>query len=390
MSGKLYAHGTARLPIRLRAMATVGVRMMFHDKLKFAGTVSGVVFAVLLSVQQLSILFALLHKNTQFVDNCGADIWVVPPNTQLLQPGERLHIAVLTQARTTSGVLEAQPLLLTAATLRKPTGGSESISVVGVEVTSRLGRPWNVVAGDPRTLTMPDTMFFEDSQREKYGAMNLGSIREVNGHRVRVGGFTWGLVPFGPAYAFADADLARTLTGIASDRVSFVLVDVAPGTPVEDVRRALEHRLPEAMILTREQFHASIVTNLLKQQLGMSFGISTSFGLMIGLVIVSLSMFSSVLDNLREFGTLKAIGCTNLDLTVLLLVQSATYAIVGSVLGLGMVTFAVEGIRQALLVPIIPPFVIYLAPAVMVVLCLFAAVLALLRIRRLEPAMVFR
>lgn len=172
--------------------------------------------------------------------------------------------------------------------------------------------------------------------------------------------------------------------------MSFVLVDVAPGTPVEDVRRALEHRLPEAMILTREQFHASIVTNLLKQQLGMSFGISTSFGLMIGLVIVSLSMFSSVLDNLREFGTLKAIGCTNLDLTVLLLVQSATYAIVGSVLGLGMVTFAVEGIRQALLVPIIPPFVIYLAPAVMVVLCLFAAVLALLRIRRLEPAMVFR
>ncbi len=321
MSGKLYAHGTARLPIRLRAMATVGVRMMFHDKLKFAGTVSGVVFAVLLSVQQLSILFALLHKNTQFVDNCGADIWVVPPNTQLLQPGERLHIAVLTQARTTPGVLEAQPLLLTAATLRKPTGGSESISVVGVEVTSRLGRPWNVVAGDPRTLTMPDTMFFEDSQSEKYGAMNLGSIREVNGHRVRVGGFTWGLVPFGPAYAFADADLARTLTGIASDRVSFVLVDVAPGTPVEDVRRALEHRLPEAMILTREQFHASIVTNLLKQQLGMSFGISTSFGLMIGLVIVSLSMFSSVLDNLREFGTLKAIGCTNLDLTVLLLVQ---------------------------------------------------------------------
>mgnify|MGYP000846845705 CR=1 FL=1 len=43
--------------------------------------------------------------------------------------------------------------------------------------------------------------------------------------------------------------------------------------------------------------------------------------------------------------------------------QSATYAIVGSVLGLGMVTFAVEGIRQALLVPIIPHFVIYLPPS---------------------------
>ena len=44
--------------VRLRAMGRLGVRMMFHDRLKFIGTISGVVFAVLLAVQQLSILFA--------------------------------------------------------------------------------------------------------------------------------------------------------------------------------------------------------------------------------------------------------------------------------------------------------------------------------------------
>ena len=43
-----------------------------------------------------------------------------------------------------------------------------------------------------------------------------------------------------------------------------------------------------------------------------------------------------------------------------------------------------------LLVPIIPHYVIYAAPLVMVVLCLFASTLALMRIRRLEPGMVFR
>ena len=366
MPAALYAQGAARLPLRLRAMARVGLRMMFHDKLKFAGTVSGVVFAVLLSVQQLSILFALLHRNTQFVDNCGADLWVLPPNTTLLQPGEQLHHSVLYQSRSTPGVLEAQPLVFTAGTLRKPTGGSEAVTLVGMEPTSTLAQPWNIVAGQQSALRQPDTMFFEDSQREKYGALNLGSIRELNGHRVRVGGLTWGLVPFGPAYAFADQDLVRSLVGIRSDRVSFVLIRATRGTDLSIVKARLAAKMPEAMVMTGTEFHDTIVKSLLEQQLGMSFGISTSFGLLIGLVIVSLSMFSSVLDNLREFGTLKAIGCTNFDLTILLLMQSATYAIVGSILGLGMVTRVVEKIRQALLVPIIPHELIYAVPFVMV------------------------
>jgi putative ABC transport system permease protein len=128
----------------------------------------------------------------------------------------------------------------------------------------------------------------------------------------------------------------------------------------------------------------------LRQQLGLSFGISTSFGLIIGFVIVALSMFSSVLDNLREFGTLKAIGATNADLTCLLLVQSLAYALVGSFVGLGLVTQVAAGIRGPKLVPIVPIAILKGVPLVMVVLCICASVLALMRIRRLEPGMVFR
>src|SRR5690606_16107607 len=132
------------------------------------------------SVQQLSILFALLHRNTQFVDNAGADVWIAPPSTTLLQRGDVLHQSILEQARATEGVDEAEPLVFSASTLDKPDGGSEPVGIVGYEVTSTLGAPWNVVAGDVASLRMPDTMFFEDSQREKYGALNLGSVREID------------------------------------------------------------------------------------------------------------------------------------------------------------------------------------------------------------------
>lgn len=143
-------------------------------------------------------------------------------------------------------------------------------------------------------------------------------------------------------------------------------------------------------MLTRGEYSRSVVVTLLKEQLGASFATSTSFGLIIGFVIVALSMFSSVLDNLREFGTLKAIGCTNLDLALLLFCQASIYALAGSLIGLGLVSQMAEGIRGPKLVPIVPPVLLAIVPALMLVVCVVASTLALSRIRKLEPGMVFR
>jgi putative ABC transport system permease protein len=157
------------------------------------------------------------------------------------------------------------------------------------------------------------------------------------------------------------------------------------------VAEKLRAVLPDVLVRTGPEFEQSIRTYILTQTaIGITFGTSTVFALIVGFVIVSLSMLSSVVDNLREFGTLKAVGTTNLDLTKLLFVQSMTYAIIGSVIGLGLVTRVAGGIRSAKLALVMPPELIIGSIGVMCLLCVAASSLALLRIRKLEPAMVFR
>jgi putative ABC transport system permease protein len=364
--------------------------MTLHAKAKFVGTLLGVTFAVLLANFQLGTLFGLLQKNTLFVDNAGADLWVVPPGTTFAQPGQRLSTTLLSQARATPGVAEASALVMAGSLVRKPGGGSEAITLVGVDLDTMLGGPFNLVAGDPRRLRETDTMVFEDAQRERFGGLNLGSVREVGGRKVTVGGFTWGLLPFGPAYTFGDIDLVRSIVGMESDQLSFVLVRVAAGHDPERVAERLAARVPTATVISRPRFHALIVRTLLEQQLGITFGTSTAFGLLIGFIIVMLSMYSSVIDSLREFGTLKAIGLANYDLMRLLLVQSVLYALLGSLIGLGVVAGAAEGIRSANLSLVVPRWLVLLTPAAMTVLCMLASLLALWRVARLEPGMVFR
>jgi putative ABC transport system permease protein len=375
---------------RWRATLVLGLRMALHAKAKFIGTLFGVVFAVLLANFQLGTLFGLLEKNTQFVDNADADLWIVPPGTTFAQPGQHMSTLLLNQARVTPGIAQASALVMAPSLVRKSGGGAEAITLVGVDLDTMLGGPFNVVAGDPRRLRDADTLFFEDGQRERFGGLNLGSVREAGGRRARVGGFTWGLLPFGPAYSFGEIDLVRSIVGRQTDELDFVLARVSAGEDPEMVAARLAPRVPTATVITKRRFHALIIKTLLEQQLGITFGTSTAFGLIIGFIIVMLSMYSAVLDSLREFGTLKAIGLANVDLMRLLLVQSVLYALVGSLVGLGMVAGAAEGIRSANLSLIIPPWLVLLTPAVMTVLCALASLLALYRVARLEPGMVFR
>lgn len=372
-------------------MARTAWRMMFHAKLKMAGTLFGVVFAVILSNQQAGTFMGLLQKSVMILDNAGADIWVAPAGAQQIAPGGVLSMSAWSRASVTPGVDWAAPLLYAGSSVKRPDGASEAVTLVGIPWPTRTALPWNFVSGDPAALAQPDTMVFEDSQRDRFGGMNLGSIREVSGRNIRAGAFTWGLVPFGASFAFAEEDLARQLTHTASDQTSYVLVGVAPGQDPSAVAAELRQRIPEAAVFTKSEFRASTIKFVLtRTAIGVTFGTATLFGLIVGFVIVALTMLSSVIDNLRELGTLKAIGSTTGDLAVLLLVQSVTYAAMGSVLGLAVVTLLANGIRSAQLAMNLSAPLFGATVLLMLLLCVAASSLSVLRIRKLEPGMVFR
>jgi putative ABC transport system permease protein len=376
---------------RWRAMAMMGIKMMFFDRLKLIGTLFGVVFAVVLGNFQAGTFLSLVNKNRMFVDNTAADIWITPPGTRQFQGGKPLTDAQLNRARVTQGVAWAEPLIVQTAALQLPNGDSEPVSLVGTRAPRYAGGPWNLVAGSTAALNSPDAVIFEDAEREKFGGLNLGSVRELAGHKVQAVGFTWGLLPFAPAYAFAEQELVRSILKLKADQHTFLVVGLAAGADAKEVRARLQEALPDTKVMTRSEYLKEILVYLIfGTQIGLSFGTSTIMGLLVGLITVALSMFSSVVENLRQFGTLKAIGSTTSDLARLLFVQAVLYGLMGSLLGLGMVTSMVSGMRNPQLTPILLPEGMALTVFLMVGVCLLASLLSLIRLRNVEPAMVFQ
>jgi putative ABC transport system permease protein len=262
---------------------------------------------------------------------------------------------------------------------------------VGTELPDAKGGPFHIVAGKIADLGLPDAMFFEDSRRETFGALNLGSVREVNGHRVHAVGFTSGLVPFGPAFAFSSFDTAREILGRPNDEVNYVMVGLAPGADVGEVTRGLQETFPDQLVLPRSDLRQRTIIYILKESgIGQSIGMGVVMSLVCGFAIVALTMFSAVVDHVREFGTLKAIGATNTDLAKLLLAQALACALAGAVIGEAIVAQMVVGIRGPELPLALPPWLMAGTVVGMVFICVSASIMALLRVRAIEPAMVFR
>lgn len=380
-----------RLYARLSVLFDTAVRMALFDRMKLAGALLGVVFATFLGAQQLGIFLGLVQKNTLLADGVAADIWIAPRDTRQAEASTTLPERLLYEARTTPGVAWADPLLFATGTLVTEGGTAEAIRILGFNPATGHGGPWNVTAGDPSALRNPGTLFLDTIDRKKHGGTNVGSVREVMGKEMQVVGFTSGLQPFGPTFAFTDFEQALRLFNRTDRNPTFILVGLAPGADADTVVAALQAAMPDTDVMTGKAYHDRIVNYLLTEtQIGVSFGTSTMFGLIVGFVIVGLTMFSGVVDNLREFGMLKAIGATTWDLALVLVLQAVGYAVTGSGIGLLLVAGLARGIRSPELAVILPPWLVLGTPVLMLTVCIAASMLALLRLRGLEPAMVFR
>ncbi len=379
-------------PKSFRTMARIGVAMLLHDKLKLAGILIGVVFSVVMSNFQTSLFLGLLLRNTMFVDRADADVWIVPPQTNVLQGGDgTFSDTSVAAARAVTGVAWSAPLIMGTAPLRLPVGGQRPVTLIGTQLPAAHGGPFHIVKGETASLMLPDAIFVDDARRERLGGLNLGSVRELGGHRVQVVGFTSGLIPFGPSYAFASFDTAREILRRANHDVNYVMVGLAPGADVARVQRELAARFPDQKVLTRAEMRAATVDFVLAESgIGKSIGMGVFMAVFCGFIIVALTMFSAVVDHVREFGTLKAIGATNRDLAKLLVTQAIFCAFVGVALGEALVGRMIAGARDAELPLGMPWWVMAATLAGMTLMCIGASTLALARIRKVEPAMVFR
>src|SRR5664280_1356529 len=171
---------------------------------------------------------------------------------------------------------------------------------------------------------------------------------------------------------------------------SYLLVKLRPGADIEQVRHELQASLPDSEVLTPAQFRdRSRSYWLFGTGAGAALFAGAILGIIVGMVIVAQTLYSSTKDHLDEFATLRAIGSSNGYIYSVIIYQALLSAVIGfslaTLIGFGVVEFT----RSGALPVLITPMLILAMLVLTVAMCIIAALAAILRVVRIDPVMVF-
>jgi putative ABC transport system permease protein len=380
-------------------MSWIAWKMLTGDKAKYVGIIFGITFAALLMAQQSSIFVGLMRNTTsQIRDVQGFDIWVMDPNVQFIDDLKPMSDNELQRVRGVEGVEWAVRFYKNLARAKLEDGNYQQVILLGLDDATFVGAPQEITRGNLADLRRPDAIIMDETGYRylwPHEEFQPGKVLEMNDHRAVIVGLCKSSPTF-QTFPVVYARYSQAIQYAPRERkvLSFVLAQSKPDAPWPEVTARI-HSQTGLQALHRDEFYWKTIDYYLKRTgIPINFGITVALGFVVGAAIAGQTFYLFTIENLKQFGSLKAMGVTNLRLVGMILLQAVIVSLIGY--GLGVGGAVLFGKAMGMLAKAVPPAFFmtwHILAGVGVAVLLIAMAASLISIRRvlvLEPAIVFK
>ena len=178
---------------------------------------------------------------------------------------------------------------------------------------------------------------------------------------------------------------------VGPDNTVFIVVKVANGYTVSQVISNLQNRLSGVDVYAKADF--SRKTRLywtIETGVGFSFLLTIVISFLVGILIVGQTIYNSTMEHIKEFGTLKALGASNGEIYQIIFAQALINALLGYLISLVLTLLSVKLYNAIGTVMVVNAWTNLLVLGLTLVMCLSATVVSMRRIRKIDPAILFR
>lgn len=378
-------------------MNWIALKMLTGNKGKYLGIILGIAFASLLIAQQASIFCGLmLQTSGQIRDIQGADIWVMDPNVQFSDDVKPLSDSDLYRVRGVPGVAWAVRLYKGLARSRLDDGNFQQTILLGLDDATLIGAPPQMILGDIFDLRRPDSVIMD---LEGYKLLwpgeepRLGKRFEMNDHEAEIVGICKASRTF-QTFPVVYTRYTQALSFVPPERkvLSFVLAEADDSVPVDEVCRRITEQTGLKAVTGKQFEWITMKYFMEKTGIPFNFGITVALGFIVGTAIAAQTFYLFTIENIKQYGALKAMGAGNLTLASMILLQAMLVSTIGFALGMGAATWfgtlaSAPGSRLAFYMP----WEVFIGTGVAVAcISVLSSLLSLQRVMALEPAVVFQ
>ena len=385
-------------------MGWIALRMLTGDRSKYLGLIFGVGFATLLMAQQVSVFLGIMKRTgSQILDVRDADIWVMDARVRYIDEVPGIPDTELGRVRGVPGVAWAVRMYKGQVRARLEDGNYRNVILFGLDDDTLVGAPQEMLAGRLADLSRPDAviidkagyeyMWPEDVPELARTGYRLGKVFEMNDRRAVLVGVCKASPPFTTLpVLYTRYSLAAWYVPHERDFMTFVLAKPQAGQDAQSVCDRIEHETGRLALTQRQFFWKTIAYFLSSTGIPVNFGITISLGFIVGVAIAGQTFYLFTVENLKQFGALKAMGVSNARLVGMILLQALVVGVVGYGFGIGLTALFFEAtghMTQLAGLHLHAEVMAGTAVAVLTIVAL-ASLLSIRRVLVLEPAVVFR
>jgi putative ABC transport system permease protein len=307
-------------------MGELIARNLLHRPMRTFIGVMAVAVEVALVVLIVGLTSGLLAETAKRIEGIGADIMVQPPAASVFLgfSGSPMPIKIAERLKTQKYVQSVAPALLQF----NSTGGVEV--VYGIEPESFRAVSGGFVFIEGHDMEGPDDLLVDD-WAAKAKKIKVGDTYNLLNHPWHVAA----IIEHGKgARLFVPLATLQDLVG-AHDKASIFLLRCTRPEHTADVMEELRHVLPGYTIRPLKDFLSLMTaTNIpgLKSFIHAMIGLAIAIGLM----VIFLTMYTTVIERTRDIGVLKSLGADRSFIIRALLTESTALCIIGIAAGVGL------------------------------------------------------
>lgn len=378
----------------------LGWLQLRHRPLRLLVALLGISFAVLLIMMQLGFRSALFESAVRYHERLNYDIALFSTDSVFIVRPQPFSIRRLYQALGDEDVTSVSPVYIFPAVWKNPWNHDRrSLAAYGFDPEDALLDTPGFEA--QRTLLRrQDVVIFDARSRPEFGpvsdALSSGErvVTEVNDREIEVVGVFEMGTSFGidGAIMTSSDNWLRLFPERPRNEIQLGLIQLREGADADATRDRLRGYLPkDVLVMTkadfveREKNYWNSATPI-----GYIFAFGAIMGFVVGAIIVYQILFADVSEHLTEYATLRALGYPNRFVSGIVIQQAIILGVLGFLPGLAAVSWLYGKAAAATNLPLyvtsdraMTVFFMTLA------MCAISALLALRKVRRLDPAEVF-
>lgn len=368
-------------------MISLARKNLLREKLRFLISVGGVAFSVMLILVLLGLYRGWNEKLGLYIEGVNADVWVLQKGaSDMFHSTSIVEDSILQDLANLEGVERVDPLVGRRVPVED--GGKDSHTIVmGYNTDTGAGGPIEVVKGD--ATPEKGEIIIDEALAQKI-QRNVGDSLTIVDQAFTIAGLSRGgnVVTF--QYSFVPINDARTLMQMEG-LTNYALVTFDSNADPKDVTERIEQQFPDLDVFTKANFGDNNRKQITESFLPIIY-VLVVIGFIVGLVVISLTIYTATIEKSREYGMLKAIGASDWHLYGIVIRQSIIAGLVGFVSGVGLTV-----LTEIIVARVEPSFVtafawedVTLVFGITILMIVFATIVPMRKIVRIDPAIVFK